>query len=83
MRKVAADAAGTSGEGEAFVEEVYDDFDHEWLYELDADDAEEGLGAAQGAARPLDIEHWFMPIDETSYVHPYAVAEATRREDAA
>ncbi|MFC8431377.1 hypothetical protein [Streptomyces sp. NPDC057253] len=57
---------------DAFADHVYEDMEHEWLYDgsMDGDD-EEAAGAALGI-EPVAFEEWFTPFDEGRYVHPSA-----------
>ncbi|MEU4492943.1 hypothetical protein AB0F96_05665 [Streptomyces sp. NPDC023998] len=66
---------GVSSALDAFADEVYEDMDHEWLYDgamdgIDEDPAAESLGIA-----PMSIKTWFTPFNEGRYVHPYAADE--------
>ncbi|WP_449352809.1 hypothetical protein [Streptomyces shaanxiensis] len=58
---------------DAFADHVYEDMDHEWLYDgsVDADD-EEAAGTALGI-EPVAFGEWFTPFDEGRYVHPSVV----------
>jgi hypothetical protein len=60
---------------DAFADNIYEDRDHEWLY----DDAMDGIddnaaGSALGVA-PMAFESWFTPFNEGRYVHPSAADE--------
>lgn len=53
---------------DAFAANVYEDTDHEWLYDDPTDGTAEGAtGTALGS--------WFTPFDEGRYVHPSAADE--------
>ncbi|MGW5674100.1 hypothetical protein ACWEV4_03315 [Streptomyces sp. NPDC003860] len=57
---------------DAFAENVYEDADHEWLYDDSADGIDEGpVGEALGIA-PMSIGSWFTPFNDGRHVHPYA-----------
>ncbi|WP_405584923.1 hypothetical protein [Streptomyces sp. NBC_01190] len=58
-----------------FADGVYEDLDHEWLYEPAADGIEEDPALAQMGIAPMGIKDWFTPFNEGRYVHPYAVGE--------
>jgi len=58
-----------------FANGVYDDMDHEWLYDpaadgIDKDPALDHLGIA-----PMGVKDWFTPFSEDRDVHPYAANE--------
>ncbi|MGW6274734.1 hypothetical protein [Streptomyces sp. NPDC055060] len=57
---------------ESFAELVYEDMDHEWLYDDAMDGIDESeLGEALGVT-PMNITNWFTPFNKDRYVHPYA-----------
>jgi hypothetical protein len=60
---------------DAFAAHVYEDKDHEWLYDdsLDAFD-EAPAGAASGTA-PKSFRSWFTPFNEGRHIHPSAADE--------
>lgn len=60
---------------DAFAANVYEDKDHEWLYDdsLDAFD-EAPAGAAPGTA-PKSFRSWFTPFNEGRHIHPSAADE--------
>ncbi|MFI5799268.1 hypothetical protein [Streptomyces sp. NPDC051677] len=60
---------------DAFAANVYEDKDHEWLYDdsLDAFD-EAPAGATLGTA-PMAFRSWFTPFHEGRHVHPSAADE--------
>ncbi|SHI11652.1 hypothetical protein [Streptomyces sp. 3214.6] len=60
---------------DAFAANVYEDKDHEWLYDdsLDAFD-EAPSGAAPGTA-PKSFRSWFTPFNEGRHIHPSAADE--------
>ncbi|MGW5864645.1 hypothetical protein ACWFRJ_21005 [Streptomyces sp. NPDC055239] len=63
---------GVSAALERFADLVYEDMDHELLYDDSMDGVDESeVGAALGIA-PMGITSWFTPFDEDRYVHPYA-----------
>lgn len=58
-----------------FSDLVYEDMDHEWLYDDSKDGIRESpLGEYLGVA-PMGLESWFKPFNEGRYVHPYAADE--------
>ncbi|OKI00447.1 hypothetical protein A6A06_24660 [Streptomyces sp. CB02923] len=64
---------GVAAALEAFAENVYEDMDHEWLYDDSVDEiGEDAAGEAFGVT-PMAIGSWFTPFNEGRYVHPYAV----------
>lgn len=66
---------GVSSALACFAELVYEDMDHEWLYDdamdgIDESEAGEALGIT-----PLAITNWFTPFNRDRYVHPYTANE--------
>lgn len=60
---------------DAFAGNVFEDMDHEWLYDDSTDGIDEAsVGAALGVA-PLAFSSWFTPFNEGRYVHPSAADE--------
>ncbi|MGW3864449.1 hypothetical protein ACWEDZ_23570 [Streptomyces sp. NPDC005047] len=71
---------GVSAALDAFADNVYEDMDHEWLYDDSMDGIDESaVGAALGVA-PMAFKAWFTPFNEGRYVHP---SEADEPEVAA
>ncbi|MFE6686055.1 hypothetical protein ACFVFQ_06200 [Streptomyces sp. NPDC057743] len=66
---------GVKAAWEAFAHEVYEDFDHEWLYQPAADGIDEDPDVAHLGIAPMGIRDWFTPFNEGRSVHPYAGAE--------
>ncbi|MGW2820189.1 hypothetical protein ACWC24_04185 [Streptomyces sp. NPDC001443] len=61
---------------DTFAGNVYEDMDHEWLYDGSLHGTDETApGAALGAA-PMSFRSWFTPFDPGRYVHPSATDEA-------
>ncbi|MFG2943881.1 hypothetical protein [Streptomyces adustus] len=61
---------------DTFAANVYEDMDHEWLYDGSLHGTDETApGAALGAA-PMSFRSWFTPFDPGRYVHPSATDEA-------
>ncbi|MGX1543204.1 hypothetical protein [Streptomyces adustus] len=61
---------------DSFAANVYEDMDHEWLYDGTLHGTDETApGAALGAA-PMSFRSWFTPFDPGRYVHPSATDEA-------
>ncbi|MFT2020178.1 hypothetical protein ACMA1D_30735 [Streptomyces sp. 796.1] len=79
--EVALDLFGLLDEGvsaalRCFAESVYEDMDHEWLYDDSLDGIDESpVGAYLGVA-PMGIARWFSPFSEERYVHPYAADDS-------
>ncbi|MEV7618305.1 hypothetical protein [Streptomyces sp. NPDC089799] len=66
---------GVSAALGAFVDNVYEDMDHEWLYDDSMDGIDESaVGATLGVA-PMSFGTWFTPFNEGRYVHPSAADE--------
>ncbi len=66
---------GVSAALDAFTNNVYEDMDHEWLYDDSMDGIDESAaGAALGVA-PMGFKAWFSPFNEGRYVHPSAADE--------
>ncbi|MCX5085411.1 hypothetical protein [Streptomyces sp. NBC_00401] len=66
---------------DCFADLVYEDMDHEWLY----DDATDGIddspvGELLGIA-PMGLADWFKPFNNDRYVHPYAKDTPTREDE--
>ncbi|GCD44713.1 hypothetical protein GKJPGBOP_04423 [Streptomyces paromomycinus] len=59
---------------EAFTENVYEDMDHEWLYDDSVDEIDEGAAGEALGVTPMAIGSWFTPFNKGRYVHPYAGA---------
>lgn len=57
---------------EAFTNEVFEDMDHEWLYEPAADGIDEDPALAHMGIAPMGINNWFTPFNEGRFVHSYA-----------
>jgi hypothetical protein len=56
----------------SFADGLYEDMDHEWLYEAAADGIDEDPGLAHMGIAPMGIKEWFTPFNEGRFVHPYA-----------
>ncbi|WP_371528678.1 hypothetical protein OG302_24135 [Streptomyces sp. NBC_01283] len=66
---------GVSSALECFAALVYEDMDHEWLYDDSMDGIDESeVGEALGIT-PMGIANWFKPFNKDRYVHPYAADE--------
>ncbi|MFI6278303.1 hypothetical protein [Streptomyces sp. NPDC050988] len=66
---------GVSAALDSFADNVYEDMDHEWLYDDSMDGIDESaVGAALGVA-PMAFKAWFTPFNEGRYVHPSAADE--------
>lgn len=55
--------AGTSSALESFADQVYEDMDHEWLYDDAADGIDEEPTLASLGVAPMDIKSWFTPFN--------------------
>ena len=60
---------------EYFVEGVYEDMDHEWLYDPSMDGIDQDPAAAHLGIAPMGLKNWFTPFNEGRYVHPFATYE--------
>jgi hypothetical protein len=65
--------SGTSSALDCFADQVYEDMDHEWLYDDAADGIDEDPALASMGIAPMSIKSWFTPFNEGRYVHPYAL----------
>ncbi|MCQ8774040.1 hypothetical protein [Streptomyces telluris] len=66
---------GVSAALDAFADNVYEDMDHEWLYDGSMDGIDEdAVGSALGVA-PMGFGAWFTPFNKGRYVHPSAADE--------
>ncbi|KAB8161796.1 hypothetical protein FH609_020350 [Streptomyces sp. 3MP-14] len=61
---------------ECFADQVYEDTDHEWLYQPAMDGTDEEPSLAHLGTAPMGAKDWFTPFDDRGYVHPFAAAEA-------
>ncbi|WP_329176382.1 hypothetical protein [Streptomyces sp. NBC_01477] len=57
---------------EFFADGVYEDMDHEWLYDPSADGIDEDPAFAHMGIAPMGINDWFKPFNEGRFVHVYA-----------
>jgi len=57
---------------EFFADGVYEDMDHEWLYEPSADGIDEDPAFAHMGIAPMGVNDWFKPFNEGRFVHLYA-----------
>ncbi|MGW0392091.1 hypothetical protein ACWDYJ_14610 [Streptomyces sp. NPDC003042] len=66
---------GVSNALEVFADNVYEDMDHEWLYDGSMDGIDEGaVGSTLGIA-PMAFGAWFTPFNPGRHVHPSAADE--------
>ncbi|MFF5090716.1 hypothetical protein [Streptomyces niveus] len=66
---------GVSAALDSFADNVYEDMDHEWLYDDSMDGIDESaVGAALGVA-PMAFKAWFTPFNDRRYVHASAADE--------
>ncbi|UQA94473.1 hypothetical protein [Streptomyces halobius] len=71
---------GVSSALECFAAMVYEDMDHEWLYDDSKDGIDESpVGEYLGVA-PMGLASWFKPFNDDRYVHPYAGDEPFAEE---
>jgi len=68
---------------EVFTNEVFEDMDHEWLYEPAADGIDEDPTLAHMGIAPMGIKDWFTPFNEGRYVHPYAASTDEEKDPSA
>ncbi|UQT57974.1 hypothetical protein M4V62_24380 [Streptomyces durmitorensis] len=69
---------GVSSALGCFADLVYEDMDHEWLYDeamdgMDESDTDTAIGITPMG--PMGIATWFTPFDKDRYIHPYAADE--------
>lgn len=60
---------------EAFADNVYEDRDHEWLYDDSTDGIDESPEGVTIGVAPMEFKTWFTPFKEGRYVHPSAANE--------
>ncbi|WEV26357.1 hypothetical protein OYE22_15000 [Streptomyces sp. 71268] len=83
--EIALDLFGLLDDGvslalECFADSVYEDMNHEWLYDDSMDGIDESpVGAYLGVA-PMGISRWFTPFAPGRYVHPYAADDEPEDE---
>lgn len=63
---------GVASALECFAESVYEDMDHEWLYDDSADGIDESEVGELLRIAPMALASWFKPFNDGRYVHPYA-----------
>lgn len=71
---------GVSSALNAFADGVYEDMDHDWLYDGSMDGIDEDPAAASLGIAPMGIKSWFTPFNEGRYVHPYAADEPEKAD---
>lgn len=62
---------------EIFANGVFEDMDHEWLYEPAADGVDEDPVLAHMGIAPMGIKSWFKPFNKGRFVHPYAADDGS------
>lgn len=72
---------GVSSALECFADLVYEDMDHEWLYDDSMDGIDESEAGAVLGIAPMGIASWFTPFDKDRYVHPYAADDPEGEEN--
>ncbi len=75
--EIALDLFGLLDDGvslalECFADSVYEDMNHEWLYDDSMDGIDESPAGAYLGVAPMGISRWFTPFAAGRYVHPYA-----------
>lgn len=60
---------------DALADNVYEDMDHEWLYDDSMDGIDEASESAALGVAPMAFNSWFTPFNEGRYVHPSASDE--------
>jgi hypothetical protein len=78
--EVTLDTYGLMDEGvaaalECFSDGVYEDMDHEWLYDPSMDGIDQDPAAAYLGIAPMGLKDWFTPFNKGRYVHPFAIYE--------
>ncbi|MFJ8955162.1 hypothetical protein ACIRO1_34200 [Streptomyces sp. NPDC102381] len=66
---------------DGFADLVYEDMDHEWLYDDAADGIEDSPVGEMSRIAPMGLADWFKPFNEGRYVHPYAMDTLTGADD--
>lgn len=66
---------GVSAALEVFADNVYEDMDHEWLYDDSMDGIDESPIGEVLRVAPMGFKAWFAPFNRGRYVHPYAADE--------
>ncbi|WP_460068062.1 hypothetical protein [Streptomyces sp. YKOK-I1] len=61
---------------DALTDHLYEDMDHEYLYDDDQDEpGEQGASDAPLGAAPVPFDAWFTPFHRGRYIHPSAADE--------
>jgi hypothetical protein len=60
---------------DAFTDNIYEDMDHEWLYDDSTDGIDEAPVGAELHVAPMPFSSWFTPFHEGRYIHPSAADE--------
>ncbi|GAA4304323.1 hypothetical protein GCM10023086_21410 [Streptomyces venetus] len=63
---------GVSAALDSFAGNVYEDMDHEWLYDDSMDGIDDSDAGAALGVTPMAFKTWFTPFEEGRYVHPSA-----------
>lgn len=66
---------GVSAALATFADSVYEDMDHEWLYDDSMDGIDESVVGSTLGVVPMSFDAWFTPFNEGRYVHPSAADE--------
>ncbi|KQV04423.1 MULTISPECIES: hypothetical protein [unclassified Kitasatospora] len=64
----------------SFRESVYEDLDHEWLYQSAMDGIDQDPAAALLGISSRGVDDWFTPFNAGRPVHPYVTGSATDEE---
>ncbi|MCX4699089.1 hypothetical protein [Streptomyces sp. NBC_01373] len=59
----------------AFTDNVYDDMDHEWLYDDSTDETDDPPTSTALGVAPTPFSSWFTPFHDGRYIHPSAADE--------
>lgn len=66
---------GTTEALNSLRENVYEDLDHEWLYDPAMDGIDQDPVSAHLGIAPMSVKDWFTPFNQHRTVHPYAAAD--------
>lgn len=66
---------GVSTALDCFKDAVFEDLDHEWLYDHSMDGIDDSPAGDALRIAPMDLPSWFKPFNAGRPVHPYAADE--------
>ncbi|MEU6845486.1 hypothetical protein ABZ930_26760 [Streptomyces sp. NPDC046716] len=66
---------------DCFADLVYEDMDHEWLYDDAADGIEDSPVGEMLRIAPMGLGDWFKSFNDGRYVHPYAMDTLAEADD--